>query len=99
MLFMASNKTIKVELVYIEPNKQNVLSVEIPEGSDIRSAISYSGLLEQYPQIDLSVNKVGIFSKLQQLDTILQQGDRVEIYRPLQVDPKEARRRRAKKEN
>ena len=53
-----------------------------------------SGLLQQCPEIDLSRNKVGIFSKMKELDTVLSDGDRVEIYRELKADPKEARRRR-----
>ena len=62
----------------------------------VRAAIEASGVLNDFPDIELTRNRVGIFSKLAQLDTPLRDGDRVEIYRPLQVDPKEARRRRAK---
>ena len=61
----------------------------------MEQAIHASGILEQYPSIDLSINKVGIFGKLTKLDTVLRQKDRVEIYRQLLADPKEARRRRA----
>jgi uncharacterized protein len=94
---MAANETISVEVIYIEPDSQNSLTIDVTQGTTIEQAIRQSGLLEQFPQIDLSINKVGIYSKVQPLDTILQSGDRVEIYRPLLADPKEARRERAKK--
>jgi putative ubiquitin-RnfH superfamily antitoxin RatB of RatAB toxin-antitoxin module len=90
-------KTIKVELIYIEPKSQNSLKLELVEGTNIEQAIHFSGLLERFPEIDLSVNKVGIYSKIQKLDTVLQSNDRIEIYRSLLADPKEARRQRAKK--
>jgi len=93
---MEQNETISVEIIYIEPGSQNSLTLELPKGSNINQAINRSGLLKRFPEIDLAVNKVGIFSKIQELDTVLQSGDRIEIYRPLQVDPKEARRRRAR---
>lgn len=96
---MALNETITVELIYIEPTSQNSLMLDLEKGSNIQQAIRCSGLLERFPEIDLEVNKVGLFSKIQALDTVLQAGDRIEIYRPLLVDPKEARRRRAKKSN
>lgn len=94
---MALNETITVEIIYIEPTSQNSLTLNLVKGNNIQQAIHYSGLLKRFPEIDLEVNKVGIFSKIQDLDTVLQAGDRIEIYRPLLVDPKEARRRRAKK--
>ena len=92
---MEQNETITVELIYIEPGVQNILKLDLPKGSDINHAIRRSGLLERYPEIDLAVNKVGIFSKIHELDYVLQAGERIEIYRPLQADPKEARRQRA----
>lgn len=94
---MAHNETVTVELIYVEPNSQFSLSLDLADGSNIEQAIAHSGILEQYPEIDLSVNKVGIYSKIKTLDTILTTGDRIEIYRPLLADPKEARRQRAKK--
>ena len=94
-LYMVKNETINIELIYIEPGGQNILKFGLPRGSDINMAIHRSGILEHFPEIDLAVNKVGIFSKIQKLDYILQDGDRIEIYRPLKADPKEARRQRA----
>lgn len=94
---MAENETISVELVYIKPALQTIIKLEVPNGSTIGTAIKQSGLLERNPEIDLSVNKTGIFSKVEELDYVLSNGDRIEVYRPLQADPKEARRRRAGK--
>lgn len=87
--------TINIELVYIKPDSQNILKLEVEEGTTILQALESSGLLEQFPEIDLDVNKVGIYSKIKPLDTVLQADDQVEVYRPLLADPKEARRRRA----
>lgn len=96
-LFMVQNETITIELVYIEPESQNVIELNIDKGSNIEQAIHHSGLLTRFPEIDLSINKVGVFNKIKNLDTTLTEGDRIEIYRPLLADPKEARRQRAKK--
>lgn len=95
---MAMDKQmISVEVVYIKPDSQNVIKLEVNQGTTIQQAIESSGLLEQFSEIDLNVNKVGIYSKIKTLDTILEADDQVEIYRPLLADPKEARRRRASK--
>ena len=89
--------TFFIELVYIKPDEQHVVELKVDNGTTIQQAIETSGLLEQFPEIDLSVNKVGIFSAIKPLDTVLESGDRIEIYRPLLADPKEARRQRARK--
>ncbi len=93
---MVQNETISVELVYIKPDCQTVLILDLEQGSTIKQAINNSGLLQRFPEINLSVNKVGVFSKIKPLDYVLNNDDRIEIYRPLLVDPKEARRRRVK---
>ena len=95
-MFMATDETLVVELVYIKPGQQTLLKLELPSGSTIETAIKKSGILNTYPEIDLSVNKVGIYNKIQSLDYELKNKDRIEIYRPLLADPKEARRSRAK---
>jgi putative ubiquitin-RnfH superfamily antitoxin RatB of RatAB toxin-antitoxin module len=87
---------IRVEVVYALPQEQVVVSLQVDSGTTLAQAIECSGLLERYPEIDLSRNRVGIFGKLVDLDATLRDRDRVEIYRPLLADPKEARRRRAK---
>ncbi len=89
--------TINIELVYIKPDSQSILKLDVDKGTTIQQALESSGLLEQFPEIDLNVTKVGIYSKIKPLDTVLAAGDQVEIYRPLLADPKEARRRRASK--
>jgi putative ubiquitin-RnfH superfamily antitoxin RatB of RatAB toxin-antitoxin module len=67
----------------------------LPEGATIQQAIERSGLLEEFPEIDLTKNKLGIWNKLAKADAALRDKDRVEIYRPLIADPKEVRRQRA----
>jgi uncharacterized protein len=86
---------IHVELVYALPEQQPLLRVQLDEGATVEDAIRASGILEAFPEIDLTRNKVGIFSKLVKLDEKIRDKDRVEIYRPLIADPKEVRRKRA----
>jgi hypothetical protein len=90
-----NNGRIKVEVVYALPHEQTLLNVEVPQGSTVEQAIKISGILQKYAGIDLATNKVGIFSKLSKLDTVVREHDRIEIYRPLIADPKEVRRKRA----
>jgi putative ubiquitin-RnfH superfamily antitoxin RatB of RatAB toxin-antitoxin module len=85
-----------VEVVYALPTEQMLVRLQLPPGATVGQAIRQSGLLERYPEIALATVPVGVFGKIVTLDTLLQAGDRVEIYRPLTVDPKEARRRRVK---
>jgi putative ubiquitin-RnfH superfamily antitoxin RatB of RatAB toxin-antitoxin module len=96
---MESNmaEQINVEVVYALPRRQSLLSVNIPAGSTVRQAIERSGILASYAEIDLAINKVGIWSRTAKLDEVLVAGDRVEIYRPLIADPKDMRKRRAEK--
>jgi len=84
-----------VEVAYALPNKQSLISLEVEEGTTIKEAIEASGVLDTYDQIDLTRDKVGIFSKFSTLDTVLREKDRVEIYRPLIADPKKVRKERA----
>ena len=86
-----------VEVAYALPNKQSLVSIEVEEGTTIKEAIEASGVLDTYDQIDLTRDKVGIFSKFATLDTVLREKDRVEIYRPLIADPKKVRKERAAK--
>ncbi len=85
---------LQVEVVYALPRQQTVLSVHVMPGSTVGEALEASGLLERHPEIDLSQQYVGIFGQITGLDAPLSDGDRVEVYRPLQIDPKEARRQR-----
>jgi putative ubiquitin-RnfH superfamily antitoxin RatB of RatAB toxin-antitoxin module len=86
---------IAVEVAYALPDRQVILVVDVVPGATLEDAIRGSGILEQYPDIDLAVNKVGVFGKLGKLGDALHAGDRVEIYRPLIADPKQVRRQRA----
>ena len=91
----AATETLEVEVAYGRPERQALVSVSLPAGSTLLDAIEASGILRQFPEIDLRVNKVGVWGRLASLDTPLRPGDRVEIYRPLLADPKEVRRLRA----
>jgi hypothetical protein len=88
--------TIRVEVVYALPGRHDAAKVEIAAGSSVRDAIAASRLLVRHPGLDLSRCAVGRFSAELKLDDLLVDGDRVEIYRPLETDPKEARRRRVR---
>ncbi|MGM0516187.1 MAG: RnfH family protein [Pseudomonadota bacterium] len=89
---------MKVEVAYAKPDVQVLLEEDVPEGATVEEAIRTSGILERFPEIDLSEQKVGVFGKVAPLSRTLQERDRVEIYRPLIADPKAARRQRAKKD-
>lgn len=87
----------KVQVCYALPERQTLVAVDVPAGATVRDAIDASGVLALYPDIDLAKLKTGIFGKLAALDAAVADGDRVEIYRPLIVDPKVARQRRVDK--
>ncbi|SET48124.1 hypothetical protein SAMN05216412_10758 [Nitrosospira multiformis] len=89
-------RNIDIEVVYVLPEKQIVRQMNLPEGTTVEQAVKLSGILPRFPEIDLLKNKLGIYGKLVAPTTVLRNRDRVEIYRPLRVDPKEARRKRAK---
>jgi putative ubiquitin-RnfH superfamily antitoxin RatB of RatAB toxin-antitoxin module len=88
---------VEVEVVYAKPEQQVLVALKMPETATVEQAIKESGMLARFPGIDLNACKVGIFAKICALDQVLKQGDRVEIYRPLLHDPKDARRQRAAK--
>ncbi len=94
----SGNADIAVEVVYALPESQCLVALTVRRGSTVREVVELSGLLRLYPEIAsvCSQGKIGIFSKRVPPDTVLRQGDRVEIYRPMTADPKEARRRRAR---
>jgi len=79
---------MKIGIAYALPQRQVWFDVEVPEGTTIQDAINRSGILKQFPGIDLEQQKVGIYGKLSKLDAVLNDGDRVEIYRPITCDPK-----------
>lgn len=88
---------IVVEVAYALPQKQYLQRVTLEEGATVEQAILASGILALRDDIDLAKNKVGIYSRPVKLQDVVQDGDRVEIYRPLIADPKELRRQRAEK--
>jgi putative ubiquitin-RnfH superfamily antitoxin RatB of RatAB toxin-antitoxin module len=87
----------KIEIIYALPSEQVLIECEISEFSTVREVITASNILIKYPEIDLAINSVGIFSQPANVDDEVHAGDRIEIYRPLTIDPKEARRIRALK--
>ena len=91
-----SEASPRVEVAFATPARQAILEAQVPAGATVEQAIRQSGILERFPEIDLAKNPVGIFGERARLADVVQDGDRVEIYRPLIADPKEARRARAK---
>ena len=96
---MAEKSKIQVEVAYAKHDEQVIIPLDVEVGTTLEQAIDLSGILEQFPEIDLSQNKTGIFGKIAKADTELREKDRVEIYRPLIADPKESRRKRAEKKD
>ncbi|HEX7349360.1 MAG TPA: RnfH family protein [Rhodanobacteraceae bacterium] len=87
---------IKVMVVYAEPSRVFSVALKLAEGATVNDAIDASHIRARRPEVAIDPARVGIFARRVTLDTKLSDGDRVEIYRPLKVDPKEARRRRAR---
>lgn len=96
---MDNEKQIPVEVSYALPDKQAIIAMKVPEGCTVYEAAVQSGIADQFPQIDLETDKMGIFGKAvrKPKDEALKAGDRVEIYRSLIVDPKASRAKRAEK--
>jgi uncharacterized protein len=84
---------MNVSVAYADKFKKMWLTLEIPDGSTVREAIEHSGLLAQFPEIDLDAQRVGIFGKLSRLTAKVADGDRVEIYREITADPDTVERR------
>ena len=92
-----SGKRIRVEVAYALRDRQVLLTADLEEGSTVEQAIRRSGILEAFPEIDVARARLGIFGREVSLDAQMRDGDRVEIYRPLIADPKDARRQRAQR--
>lgn len=92
-----SGGALTVEVTYALAQEQAVVQLKVEPGVTLRQAIERSGLLERYPGINLAAVRVGVFGKLRELDEPVSAGERIEIYRPLIADPRERRRRAAKK--
>ena len=90
---------IEVEVAYARPDKQEIVPVTVPEGATALEAARLSGIVDMFPEIELDDTDMGIFGKVIKDPAAheLREGDRVELYRPLKIDPKQARLNRAKK--
>lgn len=90
---------MKVEVAYARPDKQQILEVSVPEGTTALEAVRISGITDVFPEIEPESISMGVFGKvIKSPDShTLQAGDRVELYRPLKIDPKQARLNRARK--
>ena len=93
---MAEQVKHSVAVCYALPDVSFLVQLDVDDGTTIAQAIAASGVLARFPEIDLTRNQLGLFGKLKPADTVLRDGDRIEIYRPLQADPMESRRRRAR---
>ena len=91
---MAAETLLDIEVVYALPDEQALVALSVPRGTTAGEAVERSGLAARFPEIAVGA-KLGVFGKVVAPDTPLASGDRVEIYRPLLADPKQARRGRA----
>lgn len=89
---------MKISVVYALPEGQVVRELELPEGATAAAALHKSGLLQEFPGIDPAVTPIGIYGNVISGETVLEPGDRVEIYRPLKAEPKTTRRLRSNKD-
>jgi uncharacterized protein len=87
---------MRVSIAVALPGRQEVIALELPEGSDVAAALAAAGIAARFPALDLERREVGIWSRICARDTPLREGDRVEIYRPLAADAKAMRRQRAR---
>ncbi|PJI48744.1 MAG: RnfH family protein [Pseudomonas sp.] len=94
---MAESASIAIEVVYALPEKQALLRLSVPRGTRMREAVLLSGIAGQFPGLDVQSCALGIFGKAvaRPEERMLDEGERVEIYRPLIADPKEVRKQRA----
>ena len=94
---MSDEQKMNVEVAYALPHSQRIVELSVAAGTTAREAVIQSGIDKSYPEIDLQAADLGVFGKSVKDAYELQSGDRVEIYRPLEIDPKESRKQRAAK--
>ena len=92
---MPSNPRLNIEVAYAEPGKQSLLAFQVACGTTARQAVLQSALVTEFPHVDFAAAPIGIFGKKVKDSAQLREGDRVEVYRALLIDPKENRRRKA----
>ncbi len=97
LLHCMEQQIIQIEIAYATAKQQQIIALEVNAGTTAGQAIAQTSLPGTFPEIELSINKVGIFGQVVNLNTRLQSGDRVEIYRPLVIDPRLARQERVRK--
>jgi putative ubiquitin-RnfH superfamily antitoxin RatB of RatAB toxin-antitoxin module len=93
------DEMLQVYVCYATARDEFLHPMKVAPGTTIGQAIEMSGVLEAYPDINLTTQPVGVYARKKTLDTILRERDRIEIYRPLVADPKDSRRRRAAKKD
>lgn len=91
----AAEPRLRATVIYCARERQWIVDVEVPAGSTLRDAVIASGLPAQAAELDLAALDLGVFNRLRQPDEPVRDGDRIEVYRPLAIDPKQARRIRA----
>ena len=84
---------MNIGIAYADKFKRVWLKLDVPNGSTVQEVIDHSGLLHQFPDIDLSKQRVGVFGKLSKLNANVTEGDRIEIYRDITADPETVERR------
>jgi hypothetical protein len=94
---MSAAGSVRVEVAYATPAQQAVIELHVPATATVEEVIQQSGILARFPEIDLKHASVGIFGEVARLGDRVREDDRIEIYRPLIADPKEARRRRTRR--
>lgn len=87
---------IQVQVACARPGKQRIRCLEVPVGTTAREAVHHAGLAAEFPEIDANAAPLGVYGRHVDDGYVLRDGDRVEVYRPLAIDPREARRQRAR---
>jgi putative ubiquitin-RnfH superfamily antitoxin RatB of RatAB toxin-antitoxin module len=90
-------QAVKISVIYALPDRQIIRELDLDAGATVAVALARSGLTDEFPEIEAQALQVGIFGQIRPPETSLRSGDRVEIYRPLLAEPKEARRKRVRK--
>lgn len=94
---MAGKDSLRIEVAVAWPELQVLIPLQLPAGATVGDAIERSGVRERFPELEIRDDRVGVFAEKRRLADSLRDGDRVEIYRPLKIDPRTARRQKAAK--